>query len=274
MGVSKRKLSVFVSVVREFALRNTRELPWRETYDPYLILVSEIMLQQTQVDRVVPKYMAFVKKFPNFKKLAGAGQDGVLSLWKGLGYNRRALALHRLAKVVCKDYNGRLPADETLLRLLPGVGCYTARAVLAFAFNKPVVFIETNIRTVYIHHFFADGIAVDDKQLLPIIEMTLDIGNPRQWYYALMDYGSVLKKMVGNLNVRSKHYAKQSRFQGSDRQIRGKILEFLLARGSFDQVVLFGLFATDDPVRVLGIMNGLVSEGFVDSVSGVYSLHR
>jgi A/G-specific adenine glycosylase len=272
MGVSKRKLSVFVSVVREFALRNTRELPWRETYDPYLILVSEIMLQQTQVDRVVPKYMAFVKKFPNFKKLAGAGQDGVLSLWKGLGYNRRALALHRLAKVVCEQYKGRLPDNEVLLRLLPGVGSYTARAVLAFAFNKPVVFIETNIRTVYIHHFFPDRTAVDDKELLPIIELTLDHSDPRQWYYALMDYGSVLKKTVGNLNVRSKHYAKQSKFQGSDRQIRGKILEFLLARGSFDRVVLFGLFAADDPVRVLGIMSGLVSEGFVDCVRGVYSL--
>jgi len=196
-----------------------RDLPWRRTADPYRVLVSEIMLQQTQVARVVPKYTEFVKRFPTFRALAKAPVRAVLSLWQGLGYNRRALMLQRCAQAIVADAPGPLP----------GVGPYTAGAVLAFAFNKPAVIIETNIRRVYLHHYFPGRRDISDRQLLPIIERTLDQKRPRQWYWALMDYGAYLATQIENPNRRSRHYSKQSTFEGSNRQLRGRVLRALLA---------------------------------------------
>jgi A/G-specific adenine glycosylase len=212
-------------------------LPWRKTTDPYKILVSEVMLQQTQVDRVIPKYKSFLKKFPSVKALANAKTKDVLLEWQGLGYNRRAFNLQRAAAKIVSDFGNKFPQTLEELLTLPGVGRATSGDLLAFAYNKPAVVIETNIRTVFIHHFFPTSpklrgasAEVSDKQILELIEKTLDKKNPREWYYALMDYGTHLKKTLGNNAVRSKHYKKQSRFEGSNRQLRSHILKLVLAK--------------------------------------------
>ncbi len=205
--------------------RYGRDLPWRHTRDPYHILVSEIMLQQTQASRVVLKYEEFLKLFPNFSKLAKASPAAVLRVWQGLGYNRRGLALHRLAKIITAKYQSTLPSDVAELEKLPGIGPYTAGAIMVFAFNQPVVILETNIRRVFLHDFFPDVSFVHDREIKGHIEKTLDQKNPREWYYALMDYGAMLRKTIPNPNRRSKHYAKQSPFEGSNRQKRGRMLK-------------------------------------------------
>ena len=222
----------FTETVWNYYKENARDLPWRLTdpdgsLDPYKILVSEIMLQQTQAPRVVPKYAEFLGIFPDVKTLAAAPLEKVLLHWSGLGYNRRAKFLWQAAQMAVNIYKGKIPDDEVGLVSLPGVGTNTARAVLAYAFNRPVTFIETNIRTVYIHHFFEDSDAVHDKEILSLVDSTLDTEHTREWYWALMDYGTFLKKTVGNGSRRSAHYTKQSAFAGSKRQIRGKIIKIL-----------------------------------------------
>lgn len=202
-------------------------LLWRHTKDPYQILVSEVMLQQTQVERVLPKYEAFIAAFPTVETLANASLRDVLALWVGLGYNRRAKFLKATAEAVVSG-GGRFPVTKQALENLPGIGPYTAGALMAFAYNKPVIMIETNIRTVYIHHYFSESKeTVSDKDILKLVELTLPKENIREWYYALMDYGSSLKREFGSNNKRSKSYAKQSTFAGSDRQIRGAIVRTL-----------------------------------------------
>lgn len=205
-------------------------MPWRDDTRPYYVLVSELMLQQTQVARVVPKFLAFIERFPDEKTLAAARLSEVLKLWQGLGYNRRAKYLHEAAKKIVHDFGGTFPENETDILNLPGVGKNTAGAILAYAFNRPSIFIETNIRTVYIHHFFADDFDVTDKQIIAKLEATIDHKNPRKFYQALMDYGSWLKMNGVKNNARSKHYKKQSKLAGSVREMRGEILR-RLARG-------------------------------------------
>jgi len=192
----------FQKVIWRFFAQNGRDLPWRRTKNPYKILVSEIMLQQTQVERVIPKYAEWLARFPTAATLATAARATVLTTWRGLGYNRRALALKRAAESIVA--RGKFPREVAEILELPGVGPYTAGAIAAFAFNEPVVMIETNIRTVFIHHFFSDQKNVRDSELLPLIEKTLPRLKPREWYWALMDYGSHLKKEVGNLGRQSR----------------------------------------------------------------------
>ncbi|MFM2340068.1 MAG: hypothetical protein RLZZ360_704 [Candidatus Parcubacteria bacterium] len=264
----------FVQTVWDFYTSEGRHtLPWRKTKDPYRILVSEVMLQQTQVDRVIPKYQEFLKAFPTFVVLAEAPLGAVLGHWQGLGYNRRAKMLHECAKAVVLDYNGKLPKDEVKLRALPGIGPYTARAVLAFAFGIAAPLIETNVRTVYIHHFFTDETDVTDAMLLPIIERTLPRDNPREWYYALMDYGSYLKRTVGNNITKSKHYTKQSTFKGSDRQIRGAIVKLLTTSNKLPYQKLKAELSFDE-VRVAAQLERLIEEGMVIKDGRSYQLPR
>ena len=224
--VKKAQITRFQKKVWDFYELNKRDsLPWRKTKDPYKILVSEMMLQQTQVDRVVPKYQAFLKRFPNAKSLAEAPLSDVLALWSGLGYNRRALFLKRASETVLSEWKGKFPKDAESLQSLPGVGPYTAKAVATFAYSQTYTFIETNIRSVFIHEFFPDAHDVSDAELFPIIEQSVDVENPREWYYALMDYGSFLKKTGANPSRKSKHHSVQSAFSGSLREIRGGILK-------------------------------------------------
>ncbi len=253
--------------------KQRRDLPWRNTFDPYRILVSELMLQQTQVERVMDKYGPFVDRFPTVEALAQASLEDVLGAWQGLGYNRRALSLARLARIVTDRYCGRLPEEVEDLTGLPGIGKATAGAIRAFAFQKPSLFIETNIRRVFIHHFFSAGEDVHDREIVPLVEQTLDLSNPREWYYALMDYGSILKKEIINPNRRSAHYTRQSPFEKSDRRIRGLLLRALLSKPSFTADEICSL-VDEDVLRVARIVDALVREGFVKESGGVYAIAR
>ena len=191
------------------------------------------MLQQTQVARVIPKYEAWLSRFPDVRSIADAPLAGVLALWNGLGYNRRAVYLQKAAREVCGRFGGVFPRSEADLCSLPGVGPYTAGAVSAFAFGNPAVFVETNIRAVFIYRFFPDAREkIDDRDLLPLVARMLDRENPREWYYALMDLGAELKRTMPNPSRKSKQYARQSRFEGSFRQARGAILRQLAKRAS------------------------------------------
>jgi A/G-specific adenine glycosylase len=239
-----------------------REMPWRQTHNPYHILVSEIMLQQTQVERVRGKYGDFLAKFPDFETLAEAPWPEVLAVWQGLGYNRRALSLKRLAQAVMENWGGTLPTRLEDLRSLPGIGPATAGALQAFAFEQPVVFIETNIRRVFLHFFFADQEGVTDREILPLVAETLDKKRVRDWYYALMDYGAMLKGSFPNPNRRSAHYSRQSPFNGSNREVRSRILKILLEKpvSSMEELAQ----AMDiSPDRTEAALTQLLAEGFV-----------
>jgi len=207
-----------------------RPMPWRDTHDPYHILISEVMLQQTQVERVKLKYAKFLAAFPTLADLAAAPLVDVVLVWQGLGYNRRAIALKRCAEVIQSRFNGRFPSSIPDLESLPGIGPYTARAVAAFAFGIAEACIETNIRTVYIHFFFHNQhTPVHDRKIMPLVAATLDYSHPRAWYYALMDYGVMLKQLHPNPGRRSSHHLPQSRFEGSNRQLRSRMLRAVMA---------------------------------------------
>lgn len=247
--------------------KHGRDLPWRQpevdgAFDAYKILVSEFMLQQTQVNRVIPKYLEFLRVFPDIQTLARAQLADVLSQWNGLGYNRRAKYLHeaaRMLRVIQEPWT-----VDSLVRC-KGIGENTAAAVFVYSYNEPLVFVETNIRTVYIHHFFPDNDKVADAQILELLKDTLNTENPREFYWALMDYGTQLKKQgVRNIN-RSKHYQKQSRFAGSKRQIRGEILRLLTSRKTLPLAELNDII-TDD--RLDDVLEDLRKEGFISTEAG------
>lgn len=271
--------TIFKRRVQNYYHKHGRRLPWRaKSATPYQILVSEVMLQQTQVDRVVPKYKAFLKQFPSFRALAKAKQSDIIKAWSGLGYNRRALNLQKTATIVTQKYHGKLPHTYGELVELPGIGSYTAGALLAFVFNTPTVFIETNIRTVFIHHYYdfidktilSGDVKIDDEDLLVLVEKTLDTKNPREWYYALMDYGAHLKKTVGNPNTQSRHYTKQSRFEGSRRQLRGKILK-ALGSNTYTAPALARVLGK--PVeQITDVLADLTAEGFVEKKANRFTL--
>lgn len=263
--------SDFQSIVRTFFAQNRRDFPWRRTYDPYQIVVSEIMLQQTQTDRVVQKLEQFIERFPTLELLAQAELRDVLIVWQGLGYNRRAKMLHEMAGLVLRDYSGLLPADPKILATLPGIGKATAGAICAYAFNMPVVFIETNVRAVFIHHFFAGRHEVHDQEIVPHVAVTVDHDNPREWYYALMDYGVHLKKLHKNPARRSAHHARQSKFEGSERQIRGMILRLLAQKPALTREMFFDLIDRE-PQRVEKNLEELMREGLIRSREQYYFL--
>jgi len=265
-------IAAFKQFIWHFYVQNKRDFAWRHVDNPYFVLVSEIMLQQTQTQRVITKYEEFIAAFPNFESLAAASLRDVLLVWQGLGYYRRARFLYQLAQIVVHEHGGVLPQDPKILQTLPGIGPNTAGSMCAFAFNKPVVFIETNIRTVFIDSFFYAQESVNDKELLPLIEATVDHDNPREWYYALMDYGVFLKSRKINPSRKSAHYNKQSKFEGSDRQIRAKIVKCITENENVSHHDVLSVI-NKDVVRVEKIIDKLVAEDFIKkSVNNVYSL--
>ena len=208
------------TILRWHRAHGRHHLPWKKTRDPYKIFISECMLQQTQVDRVISYYADFIKKFPTIQHLAISSLTKVLIAWKGLGYNRRAVYMKRAAEIIVRDYRGKIPKDYKALRALPGIGDYAARAIQTFAWNMPNVFIETNIRRAFLHKFFPRARNVSDASLLPLIEIMVPKKSIREWYWALMDYGALAMKSINNPNRRSAHYARQTRFEGSRRHAR------------------------------------------------------
>jgi A/G-specific adenine glycosylase len=269
--MQSRKIKAFQSkVLSHYAKRKRDSLPWRHTIDPYRILVSEIMLQQTQVDRVIPYYKNFLKKFRNVEVLAKSRLVDVLKLWSGLGYNRRAKYLRDAAIHLVENYDGVFPKSYEDLRKLPGVGDYTARAVRVFAFNERDVLLETNIRTAFTHSFFSNEKVVHDKQLLPLLLHAAEDQNPKVWHWALMDYGSYLKKSGIQINSKSTTYTKQSRFVGSNRQLRGRLIRRLM-EGPITQAS----FRTIDAKNIYSIsmaLHAMEKNGLVEKKKGKWQI--
>lgn len=271
MQLKKTQTINFQKFIWDFYRTQGRPFAWRNSDNPYHIVVSEIMLQQTQTYRVEPKFEQFLGAFTTWHSLASAPLRDVLAVWQGLGYNRRGIALHNIAKKVVNEFNGQLPDDPEVLVNFPGIGKATAGSICAFAFNKPTVFIETNIRAVLIYCFFNDQENVHDNDLMPLIATTVDQDNPREWYYALMDYGVFLKKQFKNPSRKSKHHTKQSKFEGSDRQIRGNILKLLIKYEALEKKALIQQLAKE-PQRVEKILGDLVKESFIVQVSEHYHI--
>jgi A/G-specific adenine glycosylase len=269
-GLAKDVIKAFQDFIYSFYKRNKRSFPFRENITPYKVVVSEIMLQQTQTNRVSEKFLEFIEKFPDFKSLASASIDELLSVWQGLGYNRRALALKAIAQKVVNDYDGKIPKDLKSLEALPQIGHNTASSILTFAYNLPTYFIETNIRRVYIYFFFPGRSNIDDKEIMDIVKVSVDEENPREWYYALMDFGVMLKKTHPELNKKSAHYRKQPKFDGSIRQVRGKILKLLLKTPLTTKEITDKL--KYDEQKIVKIINTLLKEGFIQKEEDFFSI--
>jgi A/G-specific adenine glycosylase len=270
MQINTVDIQQFQSLILTYYRQHGRMFAWRQTTDPYRIMISEIMLQQTQTARVAVKYEEFLAAFPTIERLANVSLKEVLQRWQGLGYNRRGKFLHECAQRIVTEFGGIVPDDPAILRTLPGIGPNTAGSICAFAFNKPVVFIETNIRSVFLHHFFKQRADVSDKELMPLITQALDHDSPRHWYYALMDYGVMLKKNTVNPSRRSRHHTQQSKFEGSERQIRGMIIRELTVHAlSFDQLATH---IDRESARIQQNLAALCAEGLVVRKQGVYQI--
>lgn len=265
---------LFTDVVWDYYAHHGRDLPWRhleaDTKEVgYKVLVSELMLQQTQVNRVIEKYQQWMDKLPTIDDVARSSLAELLQLWSGLGYNRRAKYLQQACQWLCTHTDGMPPNDIEVLRQLKGIGPNTAAAILVYTFNQPHIFIETNVRTVYIHHFFNDAQNVSDVELMPYIADTVDKEQPREWYWALMDYGSFLKKEYGNVAQRSSVYKPQPQFKGSQRQLRGLVIKQLLD-GPKTTSELMAMCADD--ACLPKVVSSLESEGLIVKTGVKYKL--
>lgn len=251
-------------------------MPWRKAITPYAIFVSELMLQQTPVSRVIPKYKSFITAFPNFRALAKAPLSAVLREWQGLGYNRRGAYAKRAAEIIVAEHGGRLPKTVAELVALPGIGPNTAGAMLAYAYDMPALFIETNIRRSFIYFFFPKRKRVSDAELLPLISAAATGQDPRTWHWALMDYGSMLgsRDRAKNPNRRSAHYAKQSKFEGSRRQVRGKVLKFLLGHKQAQTVSFIAKYLGTEQSVLLEVLDDLAAERLLKRVGQKYGLAK
>lgn len=269
MSSTNSRIVAFRKLVwAHYKTHGRHDLPWRKTKDPYKILVSEVMLQQTQVERVIPYYKDWLKKFPTVRALAKTPLSDVLRAWQGLGYNRRAKLLREAAKTVVEKHKGVFPED---LESLPGVGPYTARAVGAFAYNRDAVFIETNLRTVVTHHFFPHKKKVDDKEILAILTAAFPKGKSREWYSALMDYGSYLKRSGVRINAKAATYKKQAVFEGSARQARGVIMK-ALAKGNRPASFLVELLGSKRRTQMRSQLASLTKEGLIELKGSAFRL--
>ncbi len=267
-----QRISLFRDNVLSFYSRFGRSYPWRENTSPYPVMVSEFMLQQTQTDRVAPKFVLFLERFPDLQSLARSTLADVLTAWQGLGYNRRARFLLESARILVLDFSSQVPNCTDALCTLPGIGHATASAIRAYAFDEPVVYIETNIRSVFIHHFYREeGLSVADADLLPLVEQALDRRSPRRWYSALMDYGTELKKRTVNPGRKSSSYIRQSPFKGSRRELRGMIIGHLLRDGRCTLPVLTASTGRERH-DVESVIRDLVVDGMVFEEKGTYCI--
>jgi A/G-specific adenine glycosylase len=259
----------FTKLIKEKGRELFRDMPWRADTRPYHVLVSEIMLQQTQVSRVLPKFHEFITKFPHEKTLAQADLADVLKIWQGLGYNRRAKFLHETAKEIVR--RNRFPNTQKELQKLPGIGENTAGAILTYSFNQPAIFVETNIRTVYLHHFFHNKTNISDKEIREKLSQKLDKDNPRKFYWALMDYGTYLKENGIKNTANSHHYKKQSPLAGSIREVRGQIIRELTTKNLTENDLRKNLNADKqfDPA-----LHGLLKDNLIEMIDQKIRLKR
>lgn len=263
----------FRSTVMKYYRQSGRKYPWRETSDPYRILVSELMLQQTQTERVIPKYQSFIEALPSIHHVAACNTDEILRLWSGLGYYRRALNLKRAAQQIRDDFQGTFPQTRAELEGLAGVGSYTAGAICNFAFNRAEAIIETNIRTVFLHLFLPKGTAVNDREILELVRESMDLENPKEWFYALMDLGAVIKRIRPKVNHRSAHHSVQSKFKGSHRQKRASVLRTLTTELSLTVSTTAKALGVDT-LYAKQILDELQAEGFLAYSGRAYKLRK
>lgn len=269
MKLTTKRIKAFQKRVFNYYRKHGRSFPWRETSDPYAILVSEVMLQQTQSKRVVSFFNRWMREFPTARVLARASLGTILQAWSGLGYNRRALNLKRASEIIVGKYDGVIPSDLRKIDELPGVGPYTAGAIGVFAFRIPSAFIETNIRTVYLHFFFQGREKVCDDEILDVIDKTLPKRKIREWYNALMDYGAMLKETTGNPNIYGARYTVQSRFKGSRRELRGEVIRRVSAGA---EVTLQQFANWQSEYNTTEVFKELVFEGFLKKDGKVFKL--
>lgn len=282
-------LDAFRALVLSRGRELYRDLPWRRTRDPYAIWISEVMLQQTQVVRVDGRWQRWLERFPTVDALASSSTADVLDEWQGLGYNRRALSVLRAAQQV-SDAGGAFPCDRDQLVALPGIGPATAAGIRAFAYDLPGVYLETNVRTVFLHELYPGATSVPDRELVPLVEATCPpdahdpADDPRTWYYALLDYGAHLKRTVPNPSRRSSGHVRQRRFEGSHRQKRAMVVRLVLAhRGDAGGGADLGTLANElsaqevaagrppvDERSVLELLGELAGEGFCREEDGLW----
>jgi A/G-specific adenine glycosylase len=258
----------------EWYSRTARDLPWRRTRDPYAILVSEVMLQQTQVDRVIPKWRAWLEQFPTLHDLASASRAEAIRAWQGLGYNLRAVRLHAIACQAVADFGGELPRSVEQLMQLNGIGRYTASAVACFAYGTSVAPVDTNVRRVLSRVF-----SVKPDEVESMAQSVVPDGEAYAWSQALMDLGATLCRPreplclvcpllseCGGPRATARH-ASQGAFRGSNRYVRGRILDELRECAS---VPLHELVARHDGRRDL--VERLAADGLVEIESDVVRL--
>jgi A/G-specific adenine glycosylase len=272
--LEETSLKEFRSLILQFYEHHGRRFAWRQTSDPYRILLSEVMLQQTQTTRVQPKYELFLSLWPTFADLAGCSLDELLYHWKGLGYNRRALNLRKSAKMT-EAWGWTIPDDPALIASLPGVGKATSAALQAFCYQRKSIYLETNIRRVLLTCFFPDDEAVKDRRLESLLSLLAEgVTDMKCWYYALMDYGVLLKQLLPNANVRSAHYARQSPFENSNRQIRGQLIHLLSDTGAKEREQIQAVLSSFEEERIDNCLEQLQNEGFVQEKDGVYLIAK
>lgn len=277
MDLSSEQIKAFQAKILTWYKANKRDLPWRPpslklrkdgTRDPYKILVSEVMSQQTQLSRVIPKYEAWLIRFPTISELAAAPVSEVLRFWSGLGYNRRALNLQKASQVIVKDFHGEFPKTTGELVRLPGLGKYTASAVACFAFNEQIPVIDTNIRKVITHEFF-QGILPEEKVIEKVALHILPLGKAYEWNQALMDYSALAMK------GKKVPVPKQSHFLSSNRYYRGQIIKALLQLHEISLLGLEDFFNDHNPIereRLVEILESMQKEGLIVSKKDKISL--
>jgi A/G-specific adenine glycosylase len=259
LSLNSQNIELFRQKIFDFYHLNRRVFPWRETTDRYAVMVSEVMLQQTQAERVAQKYTAWMERFPHTEALASASLRDVLVLWSGLGYNSRGQRLQSCSKVIMERFSGMVPASPELLKTLPGIGDYTCRSIPVFADNLDVAAVDTNIRRIIIHEFALPE-DTPKSEIQSAAEQLLPQGRSREWHNALMDYGSL---HLTSRRTGIRPLTKQSKFKGSKRWYRGRLLKELVASESLfleELEVKYG----DCPWCLQEIIDGLVREGLVD----------
>lgn len=270
MNITKVKINSFRRMIFRWWATHRRDLPWRDTDDPYNILISEVMLQQTQVRRVIPKYDEFLYFFPDVYALAHASPARILKAWKGMGYNRRALYLKKTAEVIIGKYHGEFPKSESDLVKLPGLGKYTARAIMVFAFRKNIAMVDTNIRKIITHFFFKD-LPQKEKDVQSVADALMPKGKSWEWHQALMDYGAQMRQPRAKSRGGRK---KAVPFKDSNRFYRGKIIDLLRIQSWQEKRLVDHVMGTYYKPRldVAEIISGLVKDGLIERKKGTVLL--
>ena len=271
--MSQWKKQTFQKKIFQWWKVNKRDLPWRHTHDPYKILVSEVMLQQTTVSRVLTKYPVFIKAYPTVKDLANASSGDILRIWKGMGYNRRALYLLQTAKTIHEKYYNKFPISEQLLSKLPGLGKYTARAVLVFAFRKDIAMVDTNIRQILTHFFFHDK-PQSEKIIQELADQLVPIGKSWEWHQAMMDYGAMNASEWRRPERSRRMERKPTPFKETNRYFRGRIIDLLREKSYKEKELIENLYLEygKDKIFYIDLLKKLEKDGLVVQKNNFWSL--